>query len=366
MRPVLDDSLLDDPARLSEHDHEGLLRAGAAAGAQVRSTAEAAVDAHLDDLLDVRPRALVLVNRPGVGPDVARLLVALLGPSCPVPVVVADAAPSWVGALDVVLAHTEDAGDHMLAESVDRASRRGARVVLTAPEDGPVAAAAAGHAALLPPRVPVPPGFCFTRALTAGLLVVRALGLLRTDTEVLADELDVEAERDHPVHESFVNPAKSIALRFAERTPLLWGLDDVATAVAARAAATLAGFGGVVCDAAGYQQAATRTALHRAALRASSGADIFADPDEQPLEGAGTRLRVQLLAVRQGPEAQAAKQAALDALPGADLMEPADEVSGGDAVCAAMLALRFELAALYLGLAAGTLGGPGSIAPVGA
>ena len=166
--------------------------------------------------------------------------------------------------------------------------------------------------------MPLPPGFCFTRALTAGLLVVRALGLLRTDTEVLADELDVEAERNHPVHESFVNPAKSIALRLADRTPLLWGLDDVATAVAARAAATLAGFGGVVCDAAGYSQAATRTALHRAALRAGSGTDIFADPDEQPLEGAGTPLRVQLLAVRQGPEVQAARQTALDAPEGAD------------------------------------------------
>jgi hypothetical protein len=360
---VLDDSLLDDPARLTDQDTAGLLRAGASAGAQVRSTAEAASDAGLADLLDVRPRALVLVTRPGVGPEVARLLAALLGASCPVPVVVVDAVPSWVGALDVVLAHTEDPGDDVLAESVDRASRRGARVVLTAPEDGPVAAAAAGQAALLPPRVPVPPGFSFTRALTAGLLVVNALGLLRTDTGVLADELDVEAERNHPVHETFVNPAKSIALRLAERTPLLWGLDPVATAVAGRAATALAGFAGVVCDVTSYAQAMTRPGLLRAVLRqASSGADIFADPDDQP-EGTAP-LRVQLLAVRQGPEAQAAKRAAEDALPGADLMEPADETSGGDAVCAAMLALRFELAALYLGLAAGTLGGPVPPAPV--
>lgn len=362
---MLDDSLLDDPARLTDHDTAGLLRAGASAGAQVRATAEAATEAGLADLLDVRPRALVLVTRPGVGPEVARLLAALLGPSCPVPLVVADAVPSWVGALDVVLAHTEDAGDDVLAESVDRASRRGARVVLTAPEEGPVAAAAAGQAVLLPPRVPLPPGFSFPRAFTAGLLVVHGLGLLRTDIGVLADELDVEAERDHPVHESFVNPAKSIALRLAERTPLLWGLDPVAVAVAGRAAGALAGFAGVVCDVASYSQAMTRPGLHRAVLRqASSGADIFADPEDQQKAGAG--LRVQLLAVRQGPEVQVAKRAVADALPGADLMEPADEVSGGEAVCAAMLALRFELAALYLGLAAGTLGGAVPPAPVGA
>ncbi|GDY31309.1 SIS domain-containing protein [Gandjariella thermophila] len=362
---MLDESLLDDPARLTDHDAGGLLRAGASAGAQVRATAEAATEAGLAGLLDVRPRALVLLTRPGVSSEVAGLLAALLGASCPVPLVVADAAPTWVGALDVVVAHTEDPGDDVLAESVDRASRRGARVVLTAPEEGPVAAAAAGRAALLPSRVPVPPGFSFPRAFTAALLVVHGLDLLRTDTDVLADELDVESERDHPVHESFVNPAKSIALRLAERTPLLWGLDPVATAVAHRAAAALAGFAGVVCDAASYAQAMTRSGLYRAVVRqATSGADIFADPDEEP--SGGSVLRVQLLAVRQGPEVQAAKRAASDALPGADLMEPAEEVSGGDAVCAAMLALRFELAALYLGLAAGTLGGPVPPAPVGA
>jgi hypothetical protein len=47
---------------------------------------------------------------------------------------------------------------------------------------------------------------------------------------------------------------------------------------------------------------------------------------------------------------------------GADVIR-LDEVSGGDATCAAVLALRFELAALYLGLAAGTIGGPGYYAP---
>ena len=74
------------------------------------------------------------------------MVTALLGPRCPVPVVVADDVPTWVGALDVVLAHTEDPGDVRMAESVDRAARRGARVLLTAGPDGPVAASAAQHA----------------------------------------------------------------------------------------------------------------------------------------------------------------------------------------------------------------------------
>jgi hypothetical protein len=280
--------------------------------------------------------------------------MALLGPGCSVPVVVCDEVPPWVGALDVVLAHTEDPSDRVLAESIYQASRRGARTLLTAPDAGPVAAAAAGQAVLLSPRVEVPPGFSFHGALAGWLVVLNALGLLKVDVQLIADELDREAERDHPMHESFVNPAKSLALRVADRTPLLWGLDEVATSIGVHGAGVLAAFAGVASDVAGYSQALTRPVLHRRAVQGTSGADLFADPDDEP---GGGLVRVLLLAVRQGPVADAVRHAAEDALPGADVLEPAVEVAGGDAVSAALLALRFELAALYLGLAAGTLGG---------
>lgn len=363
MIPVLDDSLLDDPDRLAiaDGDAGGCLRAAASAGAQVRATAEAAAESSLGALAGTRPRALVLVSRPGVGPSVHRLLAALLGPACPVPLVVGEAVPSWVGALDVVFAHTDDPWDVVLAESVDRACRRGASVLLTAPPDGPVAAAAARDTVLLPPRVGVPVGFAFPRALAAGLLLLDALGLLRTDLAGLADELDKEAERDRAGFESFVNPAKSLALRVAGRTPLLCGLDRVATAVAGRAADALGGFAGVVAGAADYPQVAGLPVLHRAAVRATSGEDIFADPDDAE---AGL-LRVLLLAVADGPEADATRLAAVDMLDGADLLT-VEETTGGAAVRAAVLALRLELMAVYLGLATGALGGPGRYAPVSA
>jgi hypothetical protein len=356
---VLDDSLLDDPSRIGDADTGGWLRAAARAGAQVRATAEVAGELGVADVFAERPRALVLLTRPGVASSVAKLASTLLGPACPVPVVVSDEVPPWVGPLDVVLAHTEDPGDTVLAESIYRAGRRGARVLLTAEPDGPVAASAAGHALLIPPRIAVPQGFGFARAFGAWLVVLNALGLLKTDIAMIADELDREAERDHPMHESFVNPAKSLALRVADRTPLLWGLDHPATAVAAHGAAMLACYAGVVSDVAGYPQALTRSVLHRRAVQATSGADLFADPEDEPTG----LVRVLLLAVRQGQQAQYALRAAQDTLPGADVLEPAEEVTGGDAVCAALLALRFELAALYLGLAAGTLGGSGLYAP---
>ncbi|MGX7827776.1 hypothetical protein ACTG9Q_22070 [Actinokineospora sp. 24-640] len=355
-----DETLLDDAARLGEADPDGLLAAVARAGAQVRATAEAAVEAGLNRLEGTRPRALVMICRPGLAPAVCELLAALVGPSCPVPLVIADRAPVWVNALDVVLAHTDDAGDTVLAESVDRACRRGAAVVLTAPAEGPVAAAAAGQAILLTPRVPVPPGFSFAAAYTAGLLTLRALGLLSVDADALADELDREAERCHMQHETFVNPAKSLALRVAEHIPLLWGLDAVATGVARHAAQVLSTHTDLPCDVADYAQATSRSGLHRAAVRGAAGRDIFADPDDP---GPSTMVpRTLLLAVRSAAGDPIRRQVA-EVLPVADLLAPGEELGVAEPIGAAVLALRFELAALYLGLAAGTAGGSGRYAP---
>ncbi|WP_166677577.1 SIS domain-containing protein [Amycolatopsis arida] len=356
---VLDDSLLDDPVRLAEADVAGTLRAAAMAGAQVRATAETAAEVELVDRLDLgRPRAMVLVSRPGVSRGALHLLAALLGPACPVPLVLSDVVPSWIGALDVVLAHTDDGGDHELATSLERAARYGATVVLSAPPDGPIASAVAGRGLLLAPRVPVPPELTFPRALAAGLLTANALGLLVADVEALADHLDGEAERCHPGHESFTNPAKSLALRLAERTPLLWGLDPLATAVAEHAAHAFAAHAGRVCDAADHRQAMARSALLHAAMTAGGERDIFADPEDQPA-GGGFPPRVLLLAVRAGSAADAARYRAEELLPGADVVAPAEEIDADEVGRAAVLALRCELAAVYLGLAAGTIGGAG-------
>lgn len=380
---MLDEALLDDAAQLAEVDRDGLLRAAASAGAQVRSTAESVADAAISDWAAPRPRALVLVSRPGVGPPAIGLLAALLPESCPVPVVLADTVPSWVGALDVVLAHSDEPADPVLAESLAIAARRGARILLSAPPDGPVAAAGAGTAVLLPPRVDVSPRFAFGRVYAAGLALLDALGLLRTDLWGVADVLDGEAQRNQPGTESFVNPAKSLALRLAERTPLLWGVDRAGTALAHYAGYTLAAHAGLISDFAGYQQAVTRPAVHRAAVAATSGADIFADPEDDRFGGGN--LRVLLIAVHNGATGDPGRQLAERSLPGADLLDPASQLGeeeqppgmpGGEfdlparpsgpispAAFAAMLALRFEMAGLYLGLAEGTVGGPGLLAP---
>ncbi|HEY6422266.1 MAG TPA: hypothetical protein VIY28_03265 [Pseudonocardiaceae bacterium] len=363
---VFDADLLDDPARLEATDTGELLRAAAGAGAQVRSTASVAEEAGLGRLAGQRPRALVLLTRPGAAPAVAPLLFALLGPSCPVPVVTVRAVPMWVGPLDVVLANTTDPGDRELAEGVDRAVRRGAQVVLTAPGEGPVAASAAGRSVSLVPRIEVPPGLALPRMLTAGLLLLDTLGLLATDSEVLAGELDREAERNYVAHESFVNPAKSLALRLAHRTPLLWGTDPVATAVAGHAGGALAAHAAVVAHTAGFHEAAALPALRQQAARAGGAADVFHDPFENLAEGASaSAVRPMLLGVLPDSGNGTGRAAALEALPGADVVTADEELMvrpgdpGAVACAAAVLALRFDFAALYLGMGRGVLGGPG-------
>ncbi|OZM73686.1 hypothetical protein CFN78_09205 [Amycolatopsis antarctica] len=359
---TLDDTLLDDPVRLAEADSAGLLRAVAMAGAQVRATVESAAELGLADRLDVgRPRAVVLISRPGVSRTATRMLASLLTASCPVPVVVADVVPAWIGALDVVIAHTDDPGDRELAATLERAARYGATVVLSAPPEGPVASSVAGRGLVLVPRVPVPPELAFPRALAAGLLAVNALGLFTADVAALADQLDAEAERDHLGHDPFVNPAKSLALRLVDRTPLLWGLDHLAVAAAAHGAHAFAAHAATVCDVADYRQARAQHALHRAAVMGTSERDIFADPDDIPAGSAPPRIV--LLAVRTGPTADAARHRADDALPGVDVVAPAEEFDADETARAAVLAMRFELAAVYLGLATGTIGGAGRYTP---
>ena len=179
-----------------------------------------------------RPRALVLVRRPGTSGAAAALLTALLGPACPVPVVTADAVPSWAGRWTSCgrTPRTPRTPTSPTAWSAPCAGRRGgalraARRPGGGGRSGPGAPGRAAH-----PRAAW--GWICRARLAVGLAVVAALDLLprRSDPglDVLADQLDAEAERNQPGHEPFMNPAKTLALRLDGHTPLLWGTDAAA------------------------------------------------------------------------------------------------------------------------------------------
>ncbi|MBF6309241.1 tobH protein, partial [Nocardia farcinica] len=102
-----------------------------------------------------------------------------------------------------------------LIDAVDRALRRGAEVVVAAPNEGPLRMAAAGRAARLEPRVPVLDHNRLLRFLAAGIAVLRMVDPARSGAAVpeltaLADMLDAEALRDAPQNEVFHNPAKTL------------------------------------------------------------------------------------------------------------------------------------------------------------
>ncbi|SFE25480.1 phospho-glucose isomerase C-terminal SIS domain-containing protein [Actinopolyspora alba] len=350
---MLDDSVLDDQRRIFELDTGGLLRMAALGGAQVRAAASAASEAGVDDLAGYKPRALVLLSTSGVGPATCRLLAALLGSSCPVPVVTTDVVPTWVGPLDVVFAYGADGGDTSLAESLELATRRGASVILAAPDEGPVGAAAAGRAKTISPRIPVPEPLSIAHAFTAGVRVLTALGLLDTDTDALADALDEQAERSHPRHEISENPAKTLALRLADRIPLLWGVDGPSTAVAEHGSFVLGRYAGIPCDVTDYQQSVHRAALYRAAATVGSEADLFADPTEETTAG----WRVVLLSTRDGERARFTERTATAALPGADVLAPNESQQGDGVRSSLCLAVGFDMAAVYIGLASDSLNG---------
>ncbi len=356
---VLDDALLADPRALAARDSGGVLRSAATAGAQVRSAAHGAAEAGVGELAGSRPRALVLIRRPGASGPAAELVSALLAPVSPIPVVLVDAVPGWIGPLDVVVAHTAERDDVELAESVQRAVARGAEVVLSAPADGPVASAGAGRARLVEPRIPVPPGLDLPRALAVVLTVVSALDLagapLPLDLDPLADQLDAEAERNQPGHEPFMNPAKSLALRLAEHTPLLWGTDPLAAAVAGHAAAALATHAGVVAHAAAIGRAVSATGLVRELNRAAVDDDIFRDPFDDAGSIEALPLRLVLLATGEEDPGQVTLRSTGRGWPAADVAHPVDEVPRGTPhaalLRAGLLTSRLDVAAVYLGLA---------------
>jgi len=95
---------LDDTAGLIQADRDGLLRASALAGAQVRSTAAAVEEGALDPVADGdRPRTVIWVGGRGAAAAAGAMLTAALSGSAAEPLVTAAESPPWIGPLDVLV-----------------------------------------------------------------------------------------------------------------------------------------------------------------------------------------------------------------------------------------------------------------------
>jgi glucose/mannose-6-phosphate isomerase len=132
------------------------------------------------------------------------------------------------------------------------------------------------------------------------MFAARALNLVKlaeADLAETATRLDADAERCRPSAESFVNPAKSLALDLAGSVPVVWGSSPLAAVAARRFADTLSANARypVVAGALGEAGRGSVGLIDGVyGGLAEAARDIFADPEDWE-ENAATRLRVVLL-----------------------------------------------------------------------
>jgi hypothetical protein len=352
---------LDDTESLLAADRDGLLRLASTAGAQVRATAAALDEGALDSVGgDDLPRTVIWVAGRGTPETAGTMLAATLGGWAAAPIVIAAEAPPWIGALDMLIVAGDDPGDPALVGAAASGVRRGARVVVAAPYEGPLRDTTAGRAAVLEPRLPVPDEFGLCRYLAAGLAALQSVDpKLRMDLAALADELDAEALRNSASREVFTNPAKALVQRMSRRRVVLAG-DCAATLALARHGCS------VLLRIAREAAAATGLTDALAALRADADSG-FADPTEalfhdEDIDGPiAERLRVLALTLDAERTVVASRVAHLDDVDIVGAEDVPDLPDGRSATVGAqraeqqlaILAVRLEMAAVYLRLMRG-------------
>ena len=298
--------LLGSPQELEQADHGGTLRVVAMGGARIRrAAAMRQIDPNADQALreiaeEGRPRALVLLGY-GTGATVAGLVAAVAGPGANVPIlsVPGPALPGWIGSLDLVVVASTTGRSAEITAALTEAVRRGCRCVVVAPSGSPIGRVAEqSRAALLPMEDEGAPVWARLWSVAIPvLLVLEAAGVLPAQSyEAAAAAADDAAVRFRPSQETFVNPAKEIALRCAEHPVAAWAGGPVATVAAGRLA-----------DQAALR--AGRPVLHAAlpdlgrgqlglldGPGAATSADLFYDPDVDGPRAEGTNPAFVLLA----------------------------------------------------------------------
>jgi hypothetical protein len=243
---MFDESILDDADLLARRDEYRLLWTLATAGAQVRRAVDLRADFGVERLGGQLPRALLVAT--DAPPSAALRLVTRL--SCEATPALAwhgVELPRWAGPADALLIGAVDGRHPRLATLAEQGAHRGLAMAVVAPANSPVAAAA-GRA----PLHELPPDLSLRASrwavLTPLLQALDALDVHPTSSEELAqvaDALDEMAEMCRPSGELFLNPAKSLAVEFAETVPLVVGAGPLASVAARATADALQLFAGV-------------------------------------------------------------------------------------------------------------------------
>jgi hypothetical protein len=321
MAPFLDESLIDDPDSIAARDTGETLRALATAGAQVREAITLSDDAHIDRVAGgERPRS-VLVASLGGSAVVADVLELLAEPGSPVPVSVRRnlPLPGWVGPLDLIVAVSLSGRARGPVAVAAEAARRGASLLTVGAADSPLADICARARGV---HIDVGRGRSSSRSslwslLTPVMLAADALGLVEAGPQVLydtADRLDLHAEACRPRSESFVNPAKILAISLADSIPVVLGDGPLNGVAAVRAASMLSRTARMPATYGELPDAASQIVATfdgpftagggRGAGQREPAADIFADPF---LDGPA-QPRLGLLMLRDAPVTPATQE----------------------------------------------------------
>lgn len=331
------DGALEDPDALATIDPA--LREIAGWGAEVRRADHTAAWAIAELSPGDRPRAVVAGGADG------RLFRAVLEPVCPVPFVAwpHPGLPGWAGPLDLVVVMSVHGDEDEALFTVGEAVRRGCALLVAAPADSPVAAAAHSRATTL-----LPAGSTDPTALAVPVLrALRALGLgPEVEAEPVAAALDDVAVRcgaSTPVDQ---NPAKEIALALGDDLPVVYGGSVLAARAARRVAEALRAASGRAAIAGDDHQVAPL-------LAEAPEVDVFADPFEDEVRPP----RPALLVLDDGADAPALRRARERVMAAAEKgsvrVETVRAAEGPDIGRFATLLATGRFAAAYLALGLG-------------
>ena len=383
---------LDDPEIVEAGDPGGMLRQIASSAAQVRTALRACAEADLSKLgPDNRPRAIVVAGSGGAGGSAfaCDALAAICGLGAPVQVagVSGYQLPGWVGAADLVIAVTRSGHTAEALALASEAARRGCDLVGVSAPGSPLEELVARARGTFIPVTTVGPARAMPWALTVPLLVTAVrLGVAQIDEsayEAAAAAMEDVSFQCRPSSESFVNPAKSLALDLVGRLPVIWGGSQVATAAARRFASQLAANAkypalvGLLPEA-GHDQVATfdgpyaptpEPAFPAAEEFGGTGLDgtgfsaddfDFSEDDEADLDGLSAEdesLRLVLLADPAGEhpvvERTRAAAASLAGFRGIDVSDIMMDVAGDPLRRLAGTVQLLDYASVYLGIASG-------------
>jgi hypothetical protein len=237
---------LDDPELVEAGDPGGMLRQVASSAAQVRTALRACDEANLSSLrADNRPRAIIAAGA-GSSAFAGDALAVICGTGSPVQVtgVTGYQLPGWAGAADLVIAVSRSGQTAEALALATEAARRGCDLAAVGAPGSPLQQVAQSARGTFIPVTAAGPARSMPWALTVPLLVIASrLGVARVDADVYESAAAAMEDISHqcrPSSESFVNPAKSLALDLVGTLPLIWGGSPLAAAAARRFASQLA------------------------------------------------------------------------------------------------------------------------------